>query len=279
MHRSCTRALYLMLLAGTTTLAQGAPPSDTVAYVSGSLTLRGVVYRPVGDGRHPAVLYLHGSGDEYDHQAAAIGALYAAHGYVLFFPYRRGQGLSAGQGEAIVHRLDREVAERGPEARAPLLARLLEGEQLDDVRAALTYLRARDDVDSSRVAVAGNSFGGILTVFAAAWAQGVKAAIASAPAAQSWAGAPELRARMIAAVRTALVPVFFFQAANDYDLSPSRVLPAAMDSAGRDHRVRVYPAFGTTVPDGHAFGYYGGEIYGPDVFGFLAQRLGSASAP
>ena len=274
MYKSFTLSLCLMLLAATTAVAQGAPPSDTVTYVSGSLTLRGVVYRPVGGDLHPAVLYLHGSGEEYDKQAAAIGALYASRGYVLFFPYRRGQGLSAGHGEAIVHRLDREVAERGPEVRAPLLARLLESEQLNDVRAALNYLRGRADVDSSRVAVAGNSFGGILTVFAAAWAPGVKAAIASAPAAQSWAGAPELRARMSAAVRAALVPVFFLQAANDYDLSPSSALPAAMDSAGRAHKVRVYPPFGTSVQDGHAFGYYGGEIYGPDVFAFLAASLG-----
>ena len=279
MSRSCILSLCLVLLARISAFAQGAPSPDTVNYGSGSLTLRGVVYRPPGGGRHPAVLYLHGSGEEYDKQAAAIGALYASHGYVLFFPYRRGQGLSAGRGEAILQRLGREVAEHGPEVRAPLLARLLETEQLDDVRAALGYLRGRADVDSSRMAVAGNSFGGILTVFAAAWAPGVKAAIASAPAAQSWASAPDLRARMIAAVRASVVPVFFFQAQNDYDLSPSRELPAAMDSAGRSHKVRVYPAFGTTVQDGHAFGYFGGDTYGPDVFAFLAASLGPARAP
>ena len=29
-----------------------------------------------------------------------------------------------------------------------------------------------------------------------------------------------------------------------------------------------------SVQDGHAFGYYGGEINGPDVFAFLAANLG-----
>lgn len=246
---------------------------DTISYASGELTLRGLLYRPAAPGHHPAVLFLHGSGDNYDTQAAAVGALYAAHGYVLFLPFRRGQGLSAGHGEAIVPRLDREGEANGRAARAHLLAQLLETEQLGDVRAALAYLRNRADVDSNRVAVAGNSFGGILTVFAAAWAPGLRAAVASAPAAQSWAEAPELRERLRAAAKSARVPVFFLQAANDYDLTPSRDLSAVMDSASRPFKVKFYPPFGATVEDGHSFGYFGGVTYGPDVFAFLAEAF------
>lgn len=230
-------------------VATNAVAPDTVEFASGALRLRGLVYRPVGAGRHPAVLFLHGSGDNYDPQAAAVGPLYTAHGYVLFMPFRRGQGLSAGRGETIVARLNRESAANGAEARGRLMTQLLETEQLDDVRAALSYLRTRPDVDGDRVAVAGNSFGGILSVFAAAWVPGIRAAIASAPAAQSWAGAPTLRERLLVAAREARVSIFFFQAENDYNLAPTSDLPAAMKAAGRPHIVRTYPAFGATVED------------------------------
>ena len=142
------------------------------------------------------------------------------------------------------------------------------------MRAALAYLRARPDVDGTRVAVAGNSFGGILAVFAAAWVPGIRAAIPSAPAAQSWAGAPTLRERMLVAAREARVPVFYFQAENDYNLAPSRELAAVMAAAGRPHLMKTYPAFGTTVEEGHAFGYFGGAVYGPAVFAFLAETFG-----
>jgi carboxymethylenebutenolidase len=80
--------------------------------------------------------------------------------------------------------------------------------------------------------VAGTSFGGIETVLGAE--RGTYcAAIDSAGGAQSWAHASELQSLMTRAVRHSSVPIFFFQAANDYDLSPSTTLSAAMKDAGK----------------------------------------------
>jgi hypothetical protein len=69
------------------------------------------------------------------------------------------------------------------------------------------------------------------------------AAIDSAGAAQSWAEAPELRSLMTRAARNSNAPIFFFQAANDYDLSPSKTLSAAMKDAGKTYEVKIYPAY------------------------------------
>jgi len=149
---------------------------------------------------------------------------------------------------------------------------------MDDVLAALAHLRRMPGVDSTRIAVGGNSFGGILTVFSAARAPGIRAAVASAPAALTWARAPELRDRLRAAARDARVPIYFFQAENDQDLSPTRELAAEMERAGRPYRLKVYPPFGTTAEEGHSFGYFGGATYGADVFAFLAEHLGPAPA-
>lgn len=252
----------------------GAPP-DTVVFRSASFNLRGLIFRPAGPGPHPAVLFLHGSGQDYTREVAAVGPRYASGGYVLFVPFRRGQGLSAGQGEAIVARMDREGEARGPEARMRLMTELLATEQMDDVLAALAFLRRLPGVDSMRIAVAGNSFGGILSVFSAARAPGIRAAIVSAPAALTWADAPTLRDRLREAARNARVPVFYFQAQNDRDLTPTQELAAEMARAGRLHVRRVYPPFGVTDTEGHSFGYFGGETWGPDVFAFLAQQMGA----
>jgi hypothetical protein len=77
---------------------------------------------------------------------------------------------------------------------------------------------------------------------------------------------------MTRAVRHSRAPIFFFQAANDYDLSPSRTLAAAMKDAGKVFEMKIYPAFGQSASDGHAFGYFGSAVWADDVFGFLDQQ-------
>jgi dienelactone hydrolase len=222
----------------------------TVEYASGSLSLRGMVYRPAGNGPHPAILFLHGSSADYTKEMSTIGPLYARHGYVLFFPFRRGQGLSAGRGESISEPLAREVKANGPAARMRLMAQLLATEQMDDVLAALKYLQTQPYVDAARIAVVGNSFGGILAVFSAERATGIRAVVASAPAAQTWARAPELQERLLLAARNARVPMYLFQAANDFDLSPTEKLAEEMARVGKPHTRKIFPAFGNLADGG-----------------------------
>jgi hypothetical protein len=71
---------------------------------AGDLTLHGVVFKPEGTGPFPAVLYNHGSAPGMMSKEAfdALGPAFAAHGWVFFGPYRRGQGLSAGAGPYIM---------------------------------------------------------------------------------------------------------------------------------------------------------------------------------
>jgi dipeptidyl aminopeptidase/acylaminoacyl peptidase len=62
----------------------------------------------------------------------------------------------------------RQVEEtKGKEARQHLQFVLLTTEQLDDVMAALAFLKTVPGIDTQRVAVAGHSFGGQLTLLAA----------------------------------------------------------------------------------------------------------------
>jgi hypothetical protein len=61
---------------------------------------------------------------------------------------------------------------------------------------------------------------------------------------------------MTRAVRNSRAPIFFFQAENHYDLSPSLKLSAAMKDAGKEFEIKIYPPYGKSTEDGHTFGYF-----------------------
>jgi dienelactone hydrolase len=242
---------------------------DTVTFKSGALTLRGIIYRPAKRGSFPTILFNHGSGKSYTKEIEAVGPAYAELGAVFFAPSRRGQWLSSGTGQYILDSLDTIENLKGKEARDALLVELMLGPQLEDVRAALAFIKTKSYVRGDLVSVAGNSFGGIITVFASARVEGLWTALDFAGAAQTWASSPKLQAAMTEAVQHARIPIFFGQAENDYDLSPSRVLSAAMKEARKPHVLKIFPPFGKTTAEGHSFGYFGATIWGDDVSAFI----------
>jgi dienelactone hydrolase len=153
-------------------------------------------------------------------------------------------------------------------AAAATMARLLETDHLNDQLAAFQWLEQRSFVDKKRIATAGNSFGGIEALLGAERI-GYCAAIDASGGAESWATAPGLRALMVRAVRGSGAPIFFFQAENDYDLSPSRTLSAARREAGKVFELKFYPAFGRSASEGHSFAWSGSALWADDAFRFL----------
>jgi dienelactone hydrolase len=276
--------LALAVSFGLAARAQGRVPggADTVAVQSGGLQLHALLWRPAGRGPFPAVLFNHGSGHATGVDAAGrhdqrhpdlLGPVFARHGYVFLYLYRRGDGLSRGQGEPSGDRMDGELAANGQEARNQLQLRLLEGDELNDARAGLAYLKALPEVDPRRVAVAGVSFGGSLTVLVAERDSALRAAVVFAATGYSWERSPPLRARLLAAVDRTAVPVFFLHAANDYSILPGKALGAEMARLGKPHRVKIYPAVGRTADEGHDFVDLRVTTWEPDVFAFLDPRM------
>lgn len=249
---------------------------DTVTYASGELALRGVLYRPAAAGRHPALLVLHGSNacTRWD-DADMLGRLYAGRGYVTFFPCRRGLGLSAGQGEAVLDQLQREGYTERDTAYARRSSELLTTTQLQDVLGAIAAVRARPEVDASSVAVSGLSYGGILTLLAAEADSTLRAAVAFAPAAMNWGWNQPLRDRLTQGARRTRVPVLVLQAENDWHTGPASELPAAVRAGGGDAEGKVYPAIGANAMDGHALMVHAPELWQDDVLEFLERHLRS----
>ena len=240
-------------------------PQDVV-YATTPGELHGFLYRPPGRAPFPAVIFEHGSeqepGDMLDE-----AQFFVPHGFVLFAPHRRGQGHSAKAAEYLNEAWI--FGGKSPE----LLVDLLDA-QVDDVAAAVAYVRHLPDVDANRVALAGCSFGGIETLLAAERNLGLRAAIDFEGAAIMWAKTPPLQERMKRAARAAAVPVLFIQAENDYDTTPSRVLGEQMALAGGSPRVRIFPKNGTTAMDGHMFCMGGANPrWGDEVLAFLQDTM------
>jgi carboxymethylenebutenolidase len=234
--------------------------------------LSGVLYLPKGPGPFPVLLYAHGSaaGSLSNEAFEAVAPPFNARGWALFAPYRRGQGLSRAAGPYIRDEIARARSAGGRAQAQDHLARLLATDHMDDQSQAFGWLSRQRFADRRRIAVMGNSFGGIIAVLSAQ-KLAICAAVDAAGAAESWADAPSLRRLMTEAATEARAPILFIQAENDFDLAPSRLLHAAMRRAGKRAEIRLYPRFGSSARAGHAFVYKGVEIWADDVHAFLAR--------
>ena len=140
------------------------------------------------------------------------------------------------------------------------------------VRPRFTFKRPLHDY-SRFVNDAAYSFGGIISQLLASRDLGLRAAINSAGAAQSWSGSSHLREALLDAAGKARVPVLLLQAENDYDLTPTRQIAEAMSKAGHAHEVRIFPSFGSNTAEGHSFGYFGSQVWGDAVLAFLRRNM------
>jgi dienelactone hydrolase len=202
-----------------------------------------------------------------------LGPLFVKHGYLFLYLFRRGDGLSAGQGTPDADRMDSAVAVAGQVARNDIQLRLMEGDEMRDVEAGLAFLRSRPDVQAGRLSVVGVSFGGSLTLLVAERDSTLRAGVAFAIGGYSWERSPPLRARLLEAADRTQVPMFFIHAANDYSVAPAQALGAEMTRLGKPNRVKIYPAVGKTPQEGHDFVDLGVQTWEADVFGFLDEHV------
>ena len=248
---------------------------------SGELHLKGYFWKPTGPGPFPAILFNHGSGaDDPQHTAGRtmaeaasdLAPLFLKHGYAFFYLCRRGQGLSADQGQ-FTRDLLKQAEAKGANARKQLHYQLITGSQLDDTLAGLTFLKAAPGIDRKRIAIVGHSFGGMLTLLSGDHDSTIRAEVAFAAGANSWHASQELRARTLAAVAKTAAPVMLVYAANDYDTTPGKDISAELGRLRKSHLLKIYPVIGKTPDDGHNLLYLGIPEWESDVFQFLDDNL------
>ncbi|HEY7184320.1 MAG TPA: dienelactone hydrolase family protein [Blastocatellia bacterium] len=277
--------LFLAILLQTAAVkaeSDGVAGPRAVVIRSDAVQLRGLFWRPRGRGPFPAILFNHGSGrareelerlGPYERQAETLGPVFARHGYAFLYLFRRGVGLSAGQGANSVDLMNAEFAAHGQDARNAIQLQLLENREINDSLAGLAFLRALPEVDARRIAAVGDSFGGSLTVLEAERDSSIRAAVIFSCAGYSWDKSPQLRARLLAAVDRMAPPIFFIHAANDYTLAPGKAMDDELSRMGKPHRLKIYPPVGQNAEDGHAFLYLCVSTWEHDVFAFLDEHM------
>ena len=245
-----------------------------VTFRSGDLTLEGYLFKPEGKGPFATIVWNHGSEKDPGGrvQFDSAGTVFLQAGYAMFAPVRRGHGNS--QGDYIVDVTDAAFKSGGVAGRNQTAVRLLETEQVADQLAALTYLKSLSWVDTTRLAVAGCSYGGIQTLLGAEANVGYRAAFSISPAGLSWNGNPLLQRRLVEAVGKIRVPVMLIQPPKDTSLEPSRVLGAEFKRLGKTYTGKIYPSDLPPDLQVHCFGGAKGmHVWADDARAFFKPIL------
>src|SRR3989440_10735135 len=241
-------------------------------------TLAATILRPEAQGPFGAVVLNHGvsaSARERARESSDLlinaAAVFARRGYVVVLPLRRGFGATGG-----------EMAEDPGSCSNPDY-KSAEQNAADDVMAAYDYARALPYVDANRMILAGQSAGGMVSVFTAGTRnpQGLVAVLAFAA---GRGGDPDVNPGVPCAIEPVArvfdmlgkdirVPVLFHYAENDLFFSPkvSRGWFERFNANGANAEYTLQPAFGK---DGH---YLFGDTLGvrywlPTVEGFLGKH-------
>lgn len=266
--------LSMVLFITTCSFAQPAPAGsanpDTVTFRSGELQLKGLIWKPTASSTCPVILFNHGSGPTPQRNIAPIAKAFVDQGYAFFIPFRRGQGLSTGQGQSITQELDSVAQREGNAARFPLMIKLHETSQMADQLAAISFLKTVKGIDTQRIIIAGHSFGGIQSMLIAGHPRGAKAIINFAGAAMVWGKSAEVNDWLKKMAEQATIPVYFIQAKNDFSIEPSAVLSEEMKKAGKTCVVKIYPPYKQSEMEAHFF-IEAVQEWGPDLFRTLKE--------
>jgi pimeloyl-ACP methyl ester carboxylesterase len=130
---------------------------EEVTFTNGPLKSSGTLLLPVGPDRHPAVVFVHGSGPEARFGSRFLAEHLAGHGVAALIYDKRGVGKSTGD---WTHATLQDLA--------------------DDAVAGVELVRARPEIDPDRVGIYGHSQGGLIAPLAAVRSPDVAFIIAGA---------------------------------------------------------------------------------------------------
>ena len=227
--------IVFVIIVSTAATSAAVNVQEVVYRTTGSLTFKGYLAKPEGPGPFPVVVYNHGGlGNIVGGPPAKTARALAESGYVGFSPIRR-----------------KTVSLHG---------------HLDDVLAAVEFVKNLDCTDANDVAIMGFSRGALLTYMAVTTGERFSAAIMMAPA--RGRGAID---RFLSRAERVDVPALILVAKND-DVSSSYKLAAALRAAEKEVELIVYPPYGQ---DGHRMFFEVGD-YWKDVTGFLRANPGES---
>lgn len=167
------RLLMLFLLGVGAVGTHAQTPETTIQFISTSLMEDGkairlelLVRKPSGPGPFPTVVFNHGSTGRGDNPelfrrswtSSAAAAYFVDRGWMIIFPQRRGRGASEG------HYDEGFEADRSRYSCEPSLSLPGVDRAIEDLDAVMAHVRTRSDVVQSKLLLAGQSRGGILSI-------------------------------------------------------------------------------------------------------------------
>jgi len=245
----------------------GKLPYTELFYEHDGLRLQSYLFKPAVGGPFPLVIYNHGLrfGDERAQRPFFyVARLLTDSGYAVLVLERRGYGASDGP------TFREEV--RG-DYRDLFVARVVS--ETGDTVAAIGAIEADPEIDSSKIAMMGWSFGALVSVFAAARTDRLFAVINQAGGSLNFLRSSPLRDALEEAARTLTTPVFCMVAKNDGTVDGARRVHDILAARGVPAELAIYPAFTPKqtiegVAPGHLiFGAEGLPIWGNDVLRYL----------
>ncbi|MBK7600288.1 MAG: alpha/beta hydrolase [Acidobacteria bacterium] len=116
-----------------------SPRQEEVRFYNGEIVLAGTIYLPPSEGRHPVVIFIHGSGDDSREQYRFYANLLAKKGIAALIYDKRGVGASSGSWKL-----------------SPF------GALADDALAGVHFLKNHPAIDAKRIGAWGGSEGAII---------------------------------------------------------------------------------------------------------------------
>ena len=145
------QAIVLAGILALTTVAGAVPPGglaeEAVRFASDDVNIAGVITSPAGEGPHPAIVLIDGSGEADRHNMRDFSVALAQAGFVTLAYDKRGVGESTGDPDAWYYFSIDDLAA--------------------DAAAAVDLLAARDDVSKDQIGLLGISQGGWVAPLAA----------------------------------------------------------------------------------------------------------------
>jgi dienelactone hydrolase len=242
-------------------------PYTELFYDHEGLRLQSYLFKPPSGGPFPLVIYNHGLrfGDERAQRPFFyVARLLTDAGYAVLVLERRGYGASDGP------TFREEV--RG-DYRDLFVARVVA--ETGDALASIDAVEGDPEIDASKIAMMGWSFGALVSVFAAARTDRLFAVINQAGGSLNFLRSSPLRDALEDAARRLNTPVCCMVAKNDGTVDGARRVHAILASRGVPAELKIYPPFNPKQPiDGIApghliFGAEGVPIWGDDVIRFL----------
>ncbi len=249
-----------------------APNAEIVSFHSGATRLGGYLFRPETPGKHPVMIWNHGSPvpvlqfgsvSRFDD----VARFFLQRDFILFIPDRRARTIAFADAT--------DPAEGDQEAAATVKASIKEAleQNHSDFIAAKEWIKNQPYADPENIFAGGYSAGALQCLYEASVGSHVRGFVLFTPGSKQWTTSPLLQDMMLTGAKMSTAPIFIAQAQNDGRLEAIAAIGKVLAKKGPPNATIVYPPHGKTQKEANGFALTGVAAWSRDVGPFLDTIL------